>query len=447
MTAPKPNPPKATSGDDWTTYAHDQFRTGFQAQNVGLSAQTVSGLSLRWSFAAHDAIYASPLAYGGLVIVASANQGVVYALDAKTGTVVWQRNLGGQIRMTPAIDGGQVFVGTHLFTSPSPGVYLPAPSDFYALDLLTGTVRWEVPLAGGARSSAIASSGNVYIGVSGGDPPACIQGGVEALDESSGSVRWAWHVNQQPGQGGAVWAPITYDGSRIIVGTGNVCNAPPVSTANGAVALDAETGRLLWALAAQRNSLVDDDTGGGAMVSNSRVYVINKNGIFYCIDQATGQLVFSEALNPIDSQGGWATPTTDGATILISGGTYNSGLPAASTRTFYVERRRADSSPSTQTGKLFAVNSSGNIAWTFTSQNPIVSYAALNGGLAFVNADNEIVALNLATGAKVWSYTLADITDGGPIVVPSGIYTADNSGNVYAFSLPGQQPPATAKRR
>lgn len=430
-TTPGSNPSVAgIVGDDWTTYAHDQLRTGLESQS-GLSASNVNQLALKWSFSTGDAIYSSPLAYGGLIIVCTADTGIVYALSSQTGKVVWTANLGGQVRMTPTIADGLVFVGTHLFTTDANGKFYPAPSALYALDLTTGAIRWRAPVLGSIRGEVVVAGGRVFTPIAGGDLPTCLRGGVQAFDEQSGGSIWNWYVDVNSGRGGAVWAPISYDGQRLIVGTGNTCDSP-VTTANGLVALDPASGALDWSILAQLNSLADDDTGGGALVSNSMIYFINKNGIFYAVDRASGAQRFSVVLNAIDGNGGFATPTTDGSTIVVSGG-YQQVLSPAS-RQFYTVRRRRDATASQSL--LYGLDLLGHIKWTIASANANVSYVAIANGMGIATLDNMVTAIDLASGSKLWSFATSDFINGGAAVVSSGVYVADAAGNVYALSLP-----------
>jgi hypothetical protein len=49
------------SGDDWTTFAHDQLRSGYQAQSIGVTALNVGLLRLKWTAHLGAPFYSSPL--------------------------------------------------------------------------------------------------------------------------------------------------------------------------------------------------------------------------------------------------------------------------------------------------------------------------------------------------------------------------------------------------
>jgi serine/threonine-protein kinase len=443
----QPALPQGPLADDWTTFAHDQQRTAFQAQSIGLSANNVSQLSLRWTYAAHEGLYSSPVAYGGLVIIATFDTGTVTALDASTGAVVWKQVLGVQITATPTIADGSVFIGTHNYQTGVNGEFTPAPSKFYALNLLSGAIEWEISLNATNRSSSIVAGGIVYIGIAGGDPPTCYNGGIEALDEQTGALLWRWNVNPAADGGGAVWGPLAYDGQHILAGTGNTCNTP-VMTANSVVALDPSTGALDWSLVAQKDSATDDDTGSGIMVSGA-AYAMSKDGSLYSVSRSNGARLFSKQLNPTDQAGGWSTPATDGTSIVVGTGTYGPSATAARAHPYRISgvlaTQRAAATAGTY-GMLQALDYSGNVNWSIKMQNQITGYAALCDGVAIASVDDSVAALDLRTGATLWSYPTPALVLASPVIVPSGVYAADSAGNVYAFTIPGSSTPAVRRR-
>ena len=429
--------PTGPAVDDWVTFAHDYLRTGYEQQSTGISKSNVGSLKLRWSTTLPDQIYSSPLVYGGLVIELGQNAGVVYALSTATGKIVWQTHLGGQLHSTGTIADGQLFVGTHDF-EPKPdsaGVYVPVPSKLFDLDLTSGNVRWSITVNGGIRGTSVVAGGRVYYGVSGGDEPACFQGGVFAADEASGAPIWSWHVETSPNLGGAVWAPLTYDGTSLYFGTGNTCG-PKISTANGFIALNAANGSLDWSLVAQPDSYSDDDTGAGAVLLGGVLYFISKDGNFYAVDHATGRLIATTTLNPNNYQGGLATATSDGTTILVGNGSLTPATAASlrDTKRFYSVRVKGSAAASGS--ELVALDQGFNVKWRASMHDPIASYAAINNGVVYAPFDASLTALDITSGAELWTYPTRQIIDGGAVVVPSGLYVADSGGTVYAFGLP-----------
>ena len=99
-------PPKVVSTTGWTTYHHDNTRNGYDPLAPAFSGGPFS----RWSMSLDQADYAQPLAYNGVVYVATMGDSV-YAFDGTTGTQVWART-GATALGTPS---------TGTFCSFSPG--------------------------------------------------------------------------------------------------------------------------------------------------------------------------------------------------------------------------------------------------------------------------------------------------------------------------------------
>jgi outer membrane protein assembly factor BamB len=394
-----------TSGDDWPTFAHDDARSGYQPQPLAVTKSTVASLKLAWTKSFGAAIKASPIVGRGLVYI-GASDGTVRALDARSGRLVWKQTLPGSIDMTPTLAHGKLFVGTHT-----------VPSIFAALDAANGKVLWRTPLHGCVRGEPVVVNGIVYEGESCGDPGFCHNGGMRAFDERTGAIRWKRNVTPVAKNGGAQWSPVSYDGRRLYFGTGNICKVN--SPLGDAVVAMAPNGKIEWSFQAA-NPLSDDDFGGGPMVNNGQVFVTNKNGVLYDFEAASGKLLWRKQIGFVDGYGSAGTPTTDGS-IIITGVGYRSD-------------------PTTTKGPpgggLMGIDGNGRTRWTVLTQNNVFGYAAICNGIAFVDLDSDVTALDVSTGAVLWKYRAAAQLYASPAIVRSGLYTADMAGNVYAFSLP-----------
>ncbi|MGH7709245.1 MAG: PQQ-binding-like beta-propeller repeat protein, partial [Vulcanimicrobiaceae bacterium] len=398
--------PAGPPADDWTTFAHDQMRTGFQAQPTGITVANVGQLAPRWVLHTGEPTSASPLVSGGRVYIAS-QSGTVRALDVLSGTLIWQTNVGGSIVMTPTLADGKLFVGTH-----------DSPATFAALDAATGAVQWRVSRPGVFRSEPAVEGGLVVEGLAGGDPPDCVQGGVFAFDENTGAVRWSWQTSPNANDGGAVWSPISFDGNALYFGTGNTCTKP-TANANAIVSVDL-AGSLRWAVTGAA-SISDDDFGGGVLLDDDDAFATGKNAQVYELNAATGSVDWQAPLGAVDGYGGIGTPTTDGTMLIASTGDL------------------ADPTVNpVPGGKLLAYDDLGNVRWSVASLVPVAGYAALAGGIAFADLDNAVVALDVNTGAKLWSAAGPSPFYASPAIVPSGLYVVDTAGNVTAYGLTGQ---------
>lgn len=146
VVAPKAKPAiAATTG--WTTYHHDNTRTGYDPNAPAFSGGPLSS----WTKAVDQAIYAEPLAYNGRVYVATMGDSV-YAFNATNGNQVWAR-----------VGLGSASTGT--FCSFNPGhigimgtpVIDPATGILYAVGLTTSpTLRyrmWALNIADGTDAT------------------------------------------------------------------------------------------------------------------------------------------------------------------------------------------------------------------------------------------------------------------------------------------------------
>jgi outer membrane protein assembly factor BamB len=430
----------AGSNDDWTTFAHDYKRTGYNRDVARLARSNVSKLRLRWEYNIGQPVFASPVAYAGNVIVVAEGSkegrpgSAAYDFRASDGHLLWRFPMGDDAQMTPTIDpdAGLVIVANQRKK------HRDKPSYVFALRLLDGRLLWRQPLHGAIKAAPVVDSGFVYMGIAGGDPPGCFQGGVTAFDESTGKIAWTWHVDPKPKEGGSVWGAIADDGSHLIFGTGNTCRAP-VTTANGAVALTLD-GKTVWNMVAMKNSEYDSDTGGGVMLFDGRAHFINKNGRFYAVNAETGYTAWTTDLNPYTGPGKWnggfATPTTDG-TVIVEG----SGLYAGSSADDRGEFCMLEAVEPTEVfpgfhSKLQGMDLHGHVLWARTMQNRLVGYVALARGMGFVGLNKHFVAFDSRTGKTLWSHATPDYIDASMVVVPSGVYGADDGGNVYGFALP-----------
>jgi len=428
----------SSSNDAWTMFGYDLNRSGYNPNVTNLTKSNVASLQLKWEASVGDKIFATPVTYGGnLIIVTEGNWGgsptnaVAYDLSTTDGHVIWQYSLGRQSKMTPVIDpdAGLVILGRQ-----------SKQSYIIALRLLDGSLVWRTPIKGRPTGAPIVSGGMIYTGRAGGDPPHCGQGGMSALNESTGTIAWNWNVDPTPHKGGSVWSSIAFDGSNLIFGTGNTCEEP-ITTANGAVSLNL-SGQPNWSMVAVKDSRHDSDTGGGVMLQNGLAEFINKNGNFYALDKSTGNIVWKSDLNQKASgsnpSGGFATPSTDGNVILEGSGYYKDTRSSGNGEFCMLYAAKPTEVQSGFHSKLNAMNTNGKVLWSVTMQNRLVGDVALVNGMGFVGLNQTFVALDENSGQTLWSYPTTDYINSSMIVVPSGVYGADEAGNVYAFGLPSR---------
>ncbi|MFF4444270.1 PQQ-binding-like beta-propeller repeat protein [Streptomyces sp. NPDC001502] len=73
-------------------------------------------------------------------------------------------------------------------------------------------------------------------------------------------------------------------------------------------------------------------------------------------------------------------------------------------------------------------------AWSFATGNEVMSAPAVAGGVVYVGSfDNNVYALDAATGAKKWSYTTGSGVNSSPAVAGGVVYIGGGDKNVYAL--------------
>ncbi|HVA27243.1 MAG TPA: PQQ-binding-like beta-propeller repeat protein, partial [Candidatus Baltobacteraceae bacterium] len=469
--------------DDWTTYAHDAQRTGFEQYTNASSAlgkitpQNASSLQLAWSNAPNPncdtqattaavvADEASVLVANGLVYYAD-TCGYIAALNRETGAVVWHYqaavpNVVDGVLGTPVIDGttliapiwgdpGSCTQATLLTCNRAQGGYL------VALNATTGALDWQTaPLAlGNMRGEPFVLNGQIYQGVSGGDlSTGWVNGGIIVYNETTGGQIGSIVEIAPPTSiygsydGGSSWTPITYDGTNLLIGTGNTRGNDGLQ--DGVLQLIPQTGAAplvssSYVISTYDATDNDEDVGGGIMLYGGNIYFTAKNGYYYSFSTASSNAALVKTLingsaTP-GGRGGIGTPTTDGAIVAASDGYDTCTSPGVCTES---DLKCFQLGGSTPFAKLEATNSA------------IYSYPAFAPGVGFIGIDNgatdgvptggtpvlpEFIAFD-DTCHVIWKANpllVKGFFYGGPAVVPSGVYAVDNAGNVYAWKLPYQ---------
>ncbi len=240
------------------------------AAEAGLDRARVPKLRLQWAFGFPGATsaYGQPSIAGGRLFVGSAS-GTVYALDARSGCTYWSFQASQTVRT--AIGVAPYGGGRH-------AVYFgDAHSTAYALDADTGALLWKTRVDEHPFSHITGSpmlyQGRLYVPVStgaeefvaAGDPKyACCtaRGSVVALDARNGERLWKTYTIPEPKptrvnsagtqlmgpSGVSVWSTPTVDERRkvLYVGTGNEHSGPETTASDAVLALDMETGKVLW---------------------------------------------------------------------------------------------------------------------------------------------------------------------------------------------------------
>lgn len=255
----------------WSGWSPASTNTRFQpAAQAGLTAQSVQKLTLKWAFGFPDATsaWSQPTVAGGRLFVGSQN-GTVYALDAKSGCIVWTFAARSGVRNAP-IFGAKVGGAGYAVYFGDTGANL------YALDAATGAQLWTIKIDGHpfarVTGSPTLDGGRLFVPVSSLEETAASQpgyecctfrGSVAAVDASTGSVLWKTYTVPEAkpvGKNAAgttvlapagvgVWSSPTIDRKRdlVYVATGNTYSGTTSQpTSDALLALDPKSGAIKW---------------------------------------------------------------------------------------------------------------------------------------------------------------------------------------------------------
>jgi polyvinyl alcohol dehydrogenase (cytochrome) len=276
------NPPlrDPSAGPAWNGWGVDVANTRFQdAKASGLSADQVPRLKLKWAFGFPNGVqtYGQPTIVAGRVFVAS-DISYIYSLDAATGCMYWSYQAQTGVRTAIAI-GPVKGQGPAKYAA----YFGDARANVYALNAETGELLWKVQaddlVSAHITAAPTLYAGRLYVPISGGeeavsiDPhyPCCrFRGSVVALDANTGRQIWKTYVIPEAAKptkknsigtqlygpaGAAVWGSPTIDAKRhaVYVGTGDAYTEPAAKTSDAIVALDMNTGKMLWTFQDTKN--------------------------------------------------------------------------------------------------------------------------------------------------------------------------------------------------
>ncbi|PZQ58940.1 MAG: PQQ-dependent dehydrogenase, methanol/ethanol family [Phenylobacterium zucineum] len=330
----------AASNAEWLSYGKDYNEQRFSPLDK-VAAANVGQLGLAWyaEFDTDRGQEATPLLVDGVLYTTTA-WSKVFAFDAKSGKLLWKYDPGVQgskgfdaccdvVNRGVAIWKGRVYVGA-------------LDGRLIALDAKTGKPVWSVQTTDTSKPYTITGAprvvkDKVLIGNGGGEYG--VRGYITAYDAATGKQAWRFYTVPNPtgapdgaasdkvmaskayatwsdgewretGGGGTAWDSMAYDPALDLIyfgiGNGNPWNHKLRSGGKGdnlflssILALKPDTGEYVWHYqttpgeswdytATQHIMLADLNIGGQA---RKVLMQAPKNGFFYVIDRANGQLI------------------------------------------------------------------------------------------------------------------------------------------------------------
>ncbi len=449
------------------TYSEQHF-SPLKQIDVG----NVRQLGLAWSFdldTAHRGQESTPLVIDGVMYVTGA-WSKVFALNAKTGALIWTYDpkVPGKVAVNACCDvvnrgvaawRGRIYSGT-------------LDGRLIALDAQTGKLVWEVMTVPEGQRYTISGAPRVVKGmvlIGNGGAESGIRGYITAYDADTGSQKWRFYTvpgdPSQPfentamkraaktwagdwwklGGGGPVWDTIVYDPTLdfVYIGTGN--GTPWTHAGIGGdslyltsiVALKADTGEYVWHYQETPHDEWDFDSCAPLMLADlaigdvMRAVIMHapKNGFFYVLDRATGELLAADPFTTTT----WAK-TIDKATgrpVVEKGANYSeSGQPFVSFPGPGGGHTWQPMSFSPLTKLVYFPVTDSSFPY-FPDKNPKYHALAWNVGLdltagslpqdpkikaqVIAGLKGRLVAWNPATNKEVWRVELGHPTNGGVV--------------------------------
>jgi len=322
--------------DNWRMVGRDYMSTRFSPLNQ-ISTKTVKRLVPKWtfSFGVLDAQNTTPLIHNGVMYV-TASHGRTFAVNAKTGSMIWQYNHplaedAGKLMCCDIGNRGAALYGDKVFVS-TPDAHV------VALDMKTGKPVWDVALGDykNAYSMTVApliAKGKVIVGLSGAEYPTRLF--IEALDANTGQQVWRRYTIPAPGEpgsetwgsdpdnlkfgGASAWITGSYDPALNLIywGTGNpnpdwdgVGREGDNLYSNSTLALDPDTGAIKFHFQYTPHDVWDFDGVNEHILADlggQKVWLHgDRNGFLYSIDRTNGKFVYGKEISKVN----WATGFT-----------------------------------------------------------------------------------------------------------------------------------------
>ena len=376
---PKPLPPASVDAariihadsepGNWMTHGRTYSEQRFSPLKQ-INDQNVRWLGLAWSLDldTHRGQEATPLVVDGVMFFSTAWSKVL-ALKANTGEKLWSYD--PKVPPEWAINAccdvvnrgvaawqGKIFVAT-------------LDGRLIALDAATGKVVWETLTIDRKYRYTITGAprvvkGRVIIGNAGSELG--VRGYVSAYDADTGKLQWRFYTvpgdPAQPfessamanaaktwtgswwklGGGGTVWDSMAYDSDLdlLYIGTGNGtpwsehARSPQGGDnlyTSSIIALQPDTGMYVWHYQETPGDVWDFDSAAQMILANlvidnvPRKVLLHapKNGFFYVLDRATGQLISAKPYTAVSWADGIDLKT--GRPIEHAGARYKEGDP------------------------------------------------------------------------------------------------------------------------
>jgi alcohol dehydrogenase (cytochrome c) len=309
---------RSPAAQDWLMLRHDYSATSFSPLNE-INADNAHLLQLAWIWPMRDGgtNEPAPIVHDGTLYLANTG-GIVQALDAKTGNLIWEHRVGAEV----APRGITLYGNMLIFQSAAAWAVNPQEAHLIALDARTGEQIYNVvmPNVSASNSGPLVANGLLIQGMGGCTVYEKNKCFISAYDPANGAQRWRFQTiatTDLPGgdswggladtyrAGGEAWITGSYDPALNLTYWGTAQAKPWMPASRGmdatdvalytssTLALDAATGKLAWHYAHAPGEAFDLDVVFERVLIDSGnekwVFSVGKDGVLWKHDRVTGE--------------------------------------------------------------------------------------------------------------------------------------------------------------
>ena len=324
----------------------------------GTTAFVGSDITPLWRFRCEDEIRSTPAVHNGIVYVGAYDHNL-YALDAESGKFLWKYATEGGIGSSPCVYEGRVLFGS-------------ADRLLYAINAETGRIAWTCPTQGSVWSSPRAAFDHVFFGSD--------DRNLYAANTYSGRVAWKFATE------GKVRSSPSIGNDTIYVGCeGGVVYAVDIS------------GQARWRFRAKRS------VTSSPAFSDAMVYVGCQDSYVY----------------GLDIRSGWSAWRQRTGGPVVSSPVFGEGLLLVGSVDKHLYALDADS---------------GRIVWRYATEGQVTSNpAAAGGAVYFGSVDGAVYSLDIKTGNLRWRFQTEGPVVSSPTVMDSVVYIGSDDRYLYAL--------------
>jgi outer membrane protein assembly factor BamB len=434
----QPPPEWAANAGAWPAHNYNLSNTRATTQTP-INSKTVSKLKIKWTFkfpyiGQFGAYTSNPIVLDGVVYIEDPDSNV-YALNRQTGAVMWKHLYKS---VTPSGGPNGLALGYGLLFGATEGAA-------FALNPKNGAQVWMHKLIGnkveGIDMTPQLYDGKVLISTIPGSSANFYQGGafgtVYSLDAKTGKTIWSFQTvkggaklfgNPKVNSGGGLWYPPSVDDhGRVFLSVANP--APLYGTPkfpNGSsrpgpnlytdslVALDGQTGKLLWFRQVIPHDLRDYDLQVDAITATVPI-----KGVQTEVELVAGKMGKVYAYRADNGQHLWTLP--------VGKHLNDTGL---------LPKKPLTVLPGIFGGVETPMALAANRLFVPWLNFPVhASATGLAGGLGFnfKTGTGGLTAVNAGTGKVLWQNKLPSENFGAATVANDVVFTSTYAGTIYAF--------------